>query len=63
MPEKTFSHQPFDSVFNDLTSLQSLTNRMDIMPALVRRLEEESIARLIDISTDYIKDQQAELRK
>ena len=51
----------FDPVLNDLPDLQSLIKRMGLLPSLIRRLEEESIAKLIDIDSSFLEQKQADL--
>ena len=51
----------FHPVLNDFSDLQSLIKRMGLLPSLIRRLEEESIAKLIDIDPSFIEQKQAEI--
>ena len=54
-------YRHLNPVLNDLSDLQSLINRMGLLPSLLRRLEEESIAHLIDIDPSIIETKQAEI--
>ena len=51
----------FHPVLDDLSDLQSLIKRMGLLPSLIRRLEEESLAKLIDIDPSFIEQKQAEI--